>query len=654
MKYGIFSKRVTVSKRTRCLCDRSNLTVSRPSIPGASAVIGFVSILSDNSTVAVSWQPVLRCPLPAVSARFSSNGVRTIVRAAANEPDEVSQSSSSIYNYNVERSMRQIADIEKQRALSSQLRKQHKERMTWGMIAYQYYNWRKDTGSDILLIVGAALLALLGLGVGNFAINVVQGAQLPTASSLWESTYEVAELFFQDGFPDGADGNTAKQLYSVFVATTGLVFFTVLLAMVEQRFMEVLETNVQRGSPVYEEGHILILAWLESALSLNAVWKILLELCDAYRHEGGVRIVVLSDKPKLEMEESFQRFVPESKRQGSSFVFRQGSPLVPESLENVAASRARTTIVVSDQARSSMEADAQALRAAVLLDEMKSGPGGHGNVIVELQSGVTAQLMRNVCSDSVVPLSTYNLNSVRLAQLVQRPISALVNGSMMKFRGSSQLFVHSFPELVGTAFERLKYHFPSATVVGLLNVDASTCSWMPKGAVVVPGDEIILLRPTDCAHSSFRPLSMPLTPDMSSSWVDVIAKDSYEERLAVLKSAVSKSRALPLSPSKSAVADPMPRPLRQMCLLAPSIPSSSLSSPRVSLPHFLSPVSVFNLSFPPSLPPSLFLSISLSICTHTHSLYLSLSDCPAFSRPPRLPPRLPSLSPLLLSRPSEV
>ena len=57
-----------------------------------------------------------------------------------------------------------------------------------------------------------------------------------------------------------------------------------------------------------------------------------------------------------------RRTIPVSARYGSRLVFRQGSPLLPSDLSNVAASSARATVIVSDQSRTRDEADAQSLR----------------------------------------------------------------------------------------------------------------------------------------------------------------------------------------------------------------------------------------------------------------------------------------------------
>lgn len=47
----------------------------------------------------------------------------------------------------------------------------------------------------------------------------------------------------------------------MLVATGGFLGFALVLALVEQAFLEVLEGNVRVGSPVFECSHILLLAF---------------------------------------------------------------------------------------------------------------------------------------------------------------------------------------------------------------------------------------------------------------------------------------------------------------------------------------------------------------------------------------------------------
>ena len=77
-----------------------------------------------------------------------------------------------------------------------------------------------------------------------------------------------------------------------------------------------------------------------------------MQVCSAYRNSGGASVVVLSSRPKIDMEETFRRIIPEEKRFNTQFVFRSGSPLVPGDLRRVAASAAASVIIVADTSRS--------------------------------------------------------------------------------------------------------------------------------------------------------------------------------------------------------------------------------------------------------------------------------------------------------------
>ena len=66
-----------------------------------------------------------------------------------------------------------------------------------------------------------------------------------------------------------------RQAFSILMAITGLAAFAIVLALVEQLVLQILTENVSRGSQVYEEGHILVLAWAETQRDREVIWKIL-------------------------------------------------------------------------------------------------------------------------------------------------------------------------------------------------------------------------------------------------------------------------------------------------------------------------------------------------------------------------------------------
>lgn len=68
------------------------------------------------------------------------------------------------------------------------------------------------------------------------------------------------------------------------------------------------------------------------------------------------------------MERLFRSVIPNAR--GSQLIFRQGNPLLPSDLDEVACAVSRTVIIVADNSRCDAEADAQTTRTAVLIDEL--------------------------------------------------------------------------------------------------------------------------------------------------------------------------------------------------------------------------------------------------------------------------------------------
>ena len=96
------------------------------------------------------------------------------------------------------------------------------------------------------------------------------------------------------------------KVFTVGVATVGVASFALILALVEQATLENWERNVAKGGRVYERGHTLVLGWMQSQLDIAVLFKLLSELCLAYRPEGGRTFVMLTSRPKREMEELFR------------------------------------------------------------------------------------------------------------------------------------------------------------------------------------------------------------------------------------------------------------------------------------------------------------------------------------------------------------
>ena len=139
-----------------------------------------------------------------------------------------------------------------------------------GRLAYRYFNWRQDTWNDLQLFatINTVLLVLASLIKAKLVDPLDPDADnnLSSFQHFWQSVYEALVVVFGQDLPD-TTASILQQLWALLVAAIGLAAFALVLALVEQVVLEVLKNNVQRGSQVYETGHVsdlkqhLLSAW---------------------------------------------------------------------------------------------------------------------------------------------------------------------------------------------------------------------------------------------------------------------------------------------------------------------------------------------------------------------------------------------------------
>ncbi|KAL4421226.1 hypothetical protein ABPG75_010517 [Micractinium tetrahymenae] len=410
-----------------------------------------------------------------------------------------------------------------------------------GKLQYQYFNWRQDTWSDLqLFMVLNVLIFLAGAWVEGAVIRNMDATLPPPPEGagplqqMWYNLYTVLAVVLGQDLPPGYAG-VASQLFAIVTAVFGLASFALVLALIEQVVLEVLESNVKRGSQCYEQGHFVVLAYCESSRGIAQVTRILTQLCAANRTSGGGTVVVLTQqRGKLEMEQLFREVVPEHHRLGTRFVFRQGSPLDPAALRLVAVPDARAVIVCTDWSKSSKDGDAQVLRTCVLIDEMvqQERPGQAWPIVsAQIKTDDALPLVRYACSRRVVPVPTTRLNSRRYVRLLHHPIAAVFSRCLTDFYSPAHGCIDTVPEVAGCTFGELHFRFPDAIVVGVTNEKLRTHQLnLPPETVVGPDDEIITLRPESAPPGQYHALLEAMPADLGNWNPDKYTLRSQDEQ----------------------------------------------------------------------------------------------------------------------------
>eukprot|EP00887_Chlorella_sp_A99_P007503 scaffold2.g7503.t1 len=364
---------------------------------------------------------------------------------------------------------------------------------------------RQDTWSDLQLFMILNLLVFLsGAAVYRMLIRSIDSTAPPPgdAPEWWSDLYQgvLAVVLGQALPPDGS--GFPSQAFAVAISVLGLASFALVLALMEQ---------ASRRRAVH----------LASGRCGDA-------FCEAHRVGAGTDVVVVltQQREKLEMESIFREAIPEERRHGVQFVFRQGSPLDPAALRMVAVPSAKSIVVSGDYARAPVESDAQCVRVAVLLDEMCCEAHGtqswqrHESGAGPVKTDNGLDLLRYSCSVRVIPVATTELNVQRLARLLRHPIAATFTHMLTDYGSLAHACLYSFPQLAGKRFDSLYAYFPYSLVMGVQSSEEGTCELLPAPSrVVQPGERLVMLSPgLHEGESEELPLEAPLVPQPTRPW----------------------------------------------------------------------------------------------------------------------------------------
>lgn len=179
-----------------------------------------------------------------------------LARSQDEQPSDGSEPTDQLFASSAE-------DVRARRSTTAQMQNManltHVVQSYLGRLAYRYFNWRQDTWNDLQLFatINTALLFLASLIKAKLVDPLDPDADnnLSSFQHFWQSVYEALVVVFGQDLPD-TTASVLQQLWALMVAAIGLAAFALVLALVEQVVLEVLKNNVQRGSQVYETGHV--------------------------------------------------------------------------------------------------------------------------------------------------------------------------------------------------------------------------------------------------------------------------------------------------------------------------------------------------------------------------------------------------------------
>lgn len=321
-----------------------------------------------------------------------------------------------------------------------------------------------------IVLVAALLLTVLHLS------GVNGGGKLGFADAFWQSL-----LRMLDTGTFASDQDWPTRVLSLIVTLSGIFLAGSLIGLIANAIDQRVDKLRKGRSAVLETGHTLVLGWSARLPT------ILSELVIANSNHRRQAVVVLSDKPKDEMEDELHRLVPNTKT--TRVVCRTGDVGSIDDLQLVNIEGARSVIVLAGD-----QGDAGVVKAVLAVRSIDPG-FERVRVVAELDDAHHAETLRKLTDDRIATVRADDVISQVTAESCHQDGLASVFRDLLDFDGD-EIYFGLVPELVGHTYRDAVGAFEQASVIGLLRHGRVRLN-PPCDEQLADGDEVIAIAADD-------------------------------------------------------------------------------------------------------------------------------------------------------------
>ncbi|MBF0286680.1 MAG: hypothetical protein HQM14_02585 [SAR324 cluster bacterium] len=339
----------------------------------------------------------------------------------------------------------------------------------------------KGGGSILVILAGFFFLAFSFLAVLRITVGLIWFDE--NLSSIAEQVWQVVLQIGLAGMARDTQTHALNKVVGFVTVIAGMVIFSSLVAFITGLFNAKIRELRKGKSVVLEEGHTLILGFGEPLLD------IILELIIANESEDHPVLVILSEKPKEEMDDFLQEKVKNF--QNTHLVTRTGNTTNLQALQRAGVTTAKTVIILnSAHIAGNLEeqniGDSRVLKALMALVSLV-GEENMIPVVAQIYSATNRRLAENLVPGTI---QTLDSNDILSRILVQTTIStglASVYSDMVGFEGNEIYFYHLPQGWLGHSYGKLQFHFIQSALLGFRKQNGSVV--LNPHPDYIPGDE---------------------------------------------------------------------------------------------------------------------------------------------------------------------
>lgn len=356
-------------------------------------------------------------------------------------------------------------------------------------LAYKFDNYMSRGPGSIFF---ALLLVFLGgfilLGIIRLAVSPFLPDDVDPGLGIWRIFLQLTD---PGNMAQDNDSFWYVKTFAIIAGMFGIIFFSAVIAFITTQLDLKLESLKKGKSRVIENGHVLILGWNYQ------VTEIIREIISANESEKDGCVVILSEKPKEEMDDFLNEQLPE--RKTTRIITRNGETGSLNSLYRVGAASAKSVIILPSCASGAEDSELAQSDAATLKSTLaviaSSKDDEIPDIVAQVYFSSNKEIIEKLAEGKVTIVDPEDMVAKIAVQTSRSTGLSAVYAGLIGFDGCEFYFTQADYE--GIPFPDIHYHYRDGVAIGIKSANGSIDVNPPAGYILQKGDEIIMLAEDD-------------------------------------------------------------------------------------------------------------------------------------------------------------
>jgi len=350
-------------------------------------------------------------------------------------------------------------------------------------LSYKFDNLMSKGPIAMIGLLGLmSLIIVIAAGFVYWGFRLTQDGSQPMSifEGLWQGLMRT-----MDAGTVAGDTDWVFRGVSIIITLGGIFILSTLIGILGAGIQTKLEELRKGKSFVLETDHTLILGWS------SKVFTIISELIVAGESAKCPRIVILSEKDKVEMEDEIREKIPNMKNM--KVICRSGSPNDLSSLAMVNPHASKSIIVLAPEEGN---ADSQTIKTILAITNNPDRREKPYHIIAEIKNAKNLEVAKMVGKDEIELILTDDIFARIMVQTSRQSGLSVVYQELMDFDGA-EIYFNEEPKLVGKTFADAVFSYESSALMGLQYADGSCVVNPPMDYVLQKGDKVIAITEDD-------------------------------------------------------------------------------------------------------------------------------------------------------------